>query len=113
MSAQPHCLPTPPPQHILVCSSPCMCSALCSRFQPYIDSWPSPTEVVNLCNMDLKYTKMWKSPYWVGTADILDTGVGYRYNGTLLRSRTGACFFALARCSTTPAQPLDPRASRS
>jgi hypothetical protein len=37
----------------------------CSRFRPYIDMWPKPTEVVNSCNIELKYAPMWKNEYWV------------------------------------------------
>ena len=36
-----------------------------SRFKPYIDIFPSPSEVLNSCNMDRKYIPMWKSEYWV------------------------------------------------
>ncbi|EFJ50972.1 hypothetical protein VOLCADRAFT_103616 [Volvox carteri f. nagariensis] len=35
-----------------------------SRFKPYVDMWPKPDELVNSCNMDLKYAPMWKSAYW-------------------------------------------------
>lgn len=35
-----------------------------SRFKPYVDVFPSPSEVLNSCNMDRKYIPMWKSEYW-------------------------------------------------
>ncbi|KAG2498286.1 hypothetical protein HYH03_003547 [Edaphochlamys debaryana] len=35
-----------------------------SRFKPYVDSWPKPSEVVAQPNMDLKYVSMWKSEHW-------------------------------------------------
>lgn len=40
-------------------------SCVC-RFQPYLDVFPAPSEVLNSCNMDNRYTPMWKSEYWVG-----------------------------------------------
>ncbi len=65
--------PNPLPARLPDLHSPLF--TLRSRFQRYIDTWPGPTEVVNSCNIDLKYTKMWKSPYWVGT--LARVAVGY------------------------------------